>query len=209
MVASASPVWGVTQACGITLMSRTVIRHLVPEIGKAGDSHIARSAIDDILRSGYDRAVLDELVRLNPVWRGSEMTILPPMFGEMLKCLGVDPHVALALSLASGCGLSVLEDVRSGSAQQILNINLATRDVTWVALGLERSSWREDCILMPRIPDSVRTALVGKPLRRLLSHPALDAHAITMTAFRDCWGDDDMMEVETDLHAAWSSSLPA
>jgi len=93
MVASTSPVWGVTQACGITLMSTTVIRHLVPEIGKAGDSRIARSAIDGMLRNGYDRAILDELVRLHPVQGRTGATTLPPIFEEMLQQMGIDPHV--------------------------------------------------------------------------------------------------------------------
>jgi len=203
------PDWGITHKCADTLMSKDAFWRLVPGTRMSLDVHKVMNLANALLRNGCDREILDELIANEQAKAARQGGLLPPMFREMIEALGINADVCLALSMISNTGLSVLKDSKSGSAEQALNINLSTQDMTWVTLGEERSSWRDDCILIADIPESYKATLIGKPLRHLLSHPILDDKDIMINTINDCWDDPDMVEIETNLHAQWKARRSA
>ena len=128
---------------------------------------------------------------------------LPPMFNELLACHGIDGDMAFALSCLGGGGLSLLGSDSDDPYAQMANINLGQQDYTWITLGSGDLSWRDDCVLMPQIPHSMKASLIGKPLKTLLSHSVLDKFNITIVEINDVWSDDTMIEVVTNLHAQY------
>lgn len=201
--------WGITHKCADSLMNKDAFWLLALRNRTSLGVHDAITLANALLRNGCDHEKLGELIASEQARAADQVDLLPPMFREMIESLGINPDACIALSLISDTGLSILKDIKGGSAEQILNINLRSQDMTWVTLGDERSSWRDDCILINDIPESYKTTLIGKPLRHLLSHPILDDKDITISAINDCWEDSDMVEVKTNLHAQWSARQSA
>lgn len=127
--------------------------------------------------------------------------LMPPGMAEILPHLGIDPVGMMALALANETHLlSVHMD-----GQSIAWLDFDSHDMFAILLGDAQNlaiHWCEDHVLMPTIPDTVMTALVGRPLADVLSHPILDPFALTIVEARSCWDDDRFMEIRTSLHAA-------
>ncbi len=144
---------------------------------------------------------------------GDARSILPPLFTELLADYGVDADAALALSTRCNEGIGILREKNNTSLQQITHINLRQKDTTWVGLGLQGQSsqnmctisWRDTCLLMPAVPQTYQSHMIGKPLRDLISHPTLDKFDILITNIMPQWEDENMIEVETDLHRNWTN----
>jgi len=162
------------------------------------DSAIARRVIGELLAGRIDDA---QRRRVHDVIAASALR-LPGGMDIMLAHLGVDPDCALALCIAAG---PLMVSLHKHSAVRdygvVGNIALETRDMTWVRMG-DGVTWRDEHILAPRLPDVAAVALVGSPLRRVLSHPALDPLDVTIVDVADCWESPTYMGLVTSLHRA-------
>ena len=209
--------WGInadtTLALGQSARFRNLVRRHAAALGVTGHeggetgSVALTIAANAMLRRGLPADdMLEEYVASRVDAPANHRPLaLPPGMAPLLQHEGIDPEAALALSLLNmGKGIGILRDTASGSAMQVANVRLGFRDMTWVALGdgrrSARWSWREAEMLVDAVPHAARTALEGRPLRALLSHPVLDRMDIGIVAILDSLNDPAMMEVVTTLH---------
>jgi len=162
------------------------------------DSAVARHAIGELLAGRIDDA---QRRRVRDVIAASDLR-LPGGMDVMLAHHGVDPDCALALGIAAGpLMLSLHKHSDTRDYGIVGNIALEINDMTWIRMG-EGVTWRDEHILAPRLPDVAAAALVGGPLRRVLSHPALDHLDVTIVDVVDCWEWPTYMGLVTSLHRA-------
>lgn len=129
---------------------------------------------------------------------------LPPGFEPLLRGLGIDPTAATALmDMVAAPGLSILADVTNETGYRLCGLSSTGQDTMWVTLDGSSggpSSWRRTEMIVPVVPEAVRTRLVGRPLRELLSHPVLDRMDIGIVDFFECVESPSTIEVVTTLH---------
>ena len=205
--------WSVTEDCLQDFLESPRLSEI---IDLSVDYDLSRQVTSILEGRSKRKLVLQEFEKLCAQWKyGSEIApyyakdgrivdiAMPPMFNELLACHGIDGDVAFALSCLSKSGLSLLGNASDDFYAQMANIDLGRQDHTWITLGSRDLSWRDDCLLMPQIPHSMKTSLIGKPLKALFSHTVLDKYEIAIVEINDVWSDDTMIEVVTDLHAQY------
>lgn len=137
---------------------------------------------------------------------------LPPGFPELLTHAGIDPKGMLILALIIPNDVVTAVRGLEDDAVDVAQLGFHGRDFTWIALApgdheTAGVSWREDHLMIPRLPESVAATLVGMPLSTIIEHPALDPLGITITAAWDCFDDERYIEVTTSLHSAREADL--
>ena len=126
---------------------------------------------------------------------------LDQLTARLIAWKGIDPLVLAWLAAVS----AELGAVRDMAGETVATVDLASsyedagslnhveisEGVAWFSAGL---------LAMAPIPDALATAVIGKPLTTLLSHPVLDAHPFVIT---DIDTDEDRSRIQVSYDDQW------
>jgi len=96
----------------------------------------------------------------------------------ILQHLCIHPGAALVLSELIGREQLIIQDEDDNP---LVTCTKRQGQSHWLVTLAEGVIWNsKGTLMLPRIPDTAATVAMGRPLRNLVSHPALDQHDLSM-----------------------------
>lgn len=120
---------------------------------------------------------------------------IDPLFAALLAHEGIDPLVAVWLSLQAGI-LDISDSTTGFQIAKVMGANPPDHADNRSEIVLKECAWTQKGILYaPALPETVTDLIVGRPLREVVSHPALDRFDLTIVRTDQ---REDVIHIHTD-----------
>lgn len=137
--------------------------------------------VDDGMAAPLAESVAKRLASCRTIGNPGGLMPIDPLTATILAEMGIDPLLCAWVGLVAGC-VDLDDDENGRIAATIDGTSPASSQDNWTTCTLHRTMiWApREITLTETLPHTVLSAVEGLPLAAVLSHPALDRHALTI-----------------------------